>query len=168
MMERRGFIAMVGGSILGGPLAATAQQQRTVPHVGVLVAESAPHPFTKAFRSGMRELGYVEGRTVVIEWRYADALFARAVELATELVRLKVNVIAAHHTPAVKASMTSAIPIVMSPAGAPVHRGEEHRTRAREERAPIHHWMTSSARPSTDGGIVRPRVLAVLRLMTNS
>jgi hypothetical protein len=49
MMERRGFIAMVGGSILGGPLAATAQQQRTVPHVGVLVAESAPHPFTKAF-----------------------------------------------------------------------------------------------------------------------
>jgi hypothetical protein len=51
-----------------------------MPHVGVLVAESAPHPFTEAFRSGMRELGYVEGRTIAIEWRYADALYTRAVE----------------------------------------------------------------------------------------
>src|SRR5689334_5784965 len=47
-------------------------------------------------------------------------------------------------------------------------RGEEHRPRASEECAPIHHWITSSARPSTDGGIVRPRALAVLRLMTSS
>jgi putative tryptophan/tyrosine transport system substrate-binding protein len=124
-MDRRAFIGVVGGNILAGPLAASAQQQRAMPHVGVLVAESAPHPFTEAFRSGMRELGYVEGRTVVIEWRYADALFARAAELATELVRLKVHVIAAHHTPAVKASMsvTSTIPIVMSPAGAPLQAG---------------------------------------------
>jgi putative ABC transport system substrate-binding protein len=73
----------------------------------------------------MRELGYVEGRTIAIEWRYADALFARAVELARELLQLKVDVIAAHHTPAVKASMsvTSTIPIVMSPAGAPLQVG---------------------------------------------
>src|SRR5262249_43379212 len=47
-------------------------------------------------------------------------------------------------------------------------RGKYHRTRASEERPSIHYWMTSSARPSTDGGIVRPRALAVLRLMTNS
>jgi putative ABC transport system substrate-binding protein len=115
----------VSGSAIAWPVAASAQQQRAMPLVGVLVAESAPHPFTEAFRSGMRELGYVEGRTVRIEWRYADALFARAVELATELVRLKVDVIAAHHTPAVKASMsvTSTIPIVMSPAGAPLQAG---------------------------------------------
>ena len=107
------------------PVAASAQAQRAVPHVGVLVAESAPHPFTEAFRSGMRELGYAEGRTVAVTWRYADGLFERAVELATELVRLKVDVIAAHHTPAVKASMsvTGAIPIVMAPAGAPVQAG---------------------------------------------
>ena len=73
----------------------------------------------------MRELGYVEGQNIAIEWRYADALYARAVEIATELVRLKVDVIAAHHTPAVKASMsvTSTIPIVMAPAGAPVQAG---------------------------------------------
>jgi len=124
-MDRRAFVNLLGGSVVVAPLAAIAQQQRTMPHVGVLVAESAPHPFTDAFRSGMQELGYVEGLTVLIEWRYADALFSRAVELATELVRLKVNVIAAHHTPAVKASMsvTSTIPIVMSPAGAPLQAG---------------------------------------------
>jgi putative tryptophan/tyrosine transport system substrate-binding protein len=122
-MKRRRFLAAVGGAITW-PLVASAQQ-RALPHVGVLVEESAPHPFTEAFRSGMRERGYVEGRTVAIEWRYADALFARAVELATELVRLKVDVIAAHHTPAVKASMgvTNTIPIVMSPAGAPLQAG---------------------------------------------
>ena len=96
-----------------------------MPRIGVLIAESAPHPFTEAFRSGMRELGYVEGQNIAIEWRYADALYARAVEIATELVQLKVDVIAAHHTPAVKASMsvTSTIPIVMAPAGAPVQAG---------------------------------------------
>jgi putative ABC transport system substrate-binding protein len=124
-MDRRAFVTLLGGNVVAAPLVAIAQQKRTMPHVGVLVAESAPHPFTDAFRSGMRELGYVEGQTVLIEWRYADALFARAVELATELVRLKVNVIAAHHTPAVKASMsvTNTIPIVMSPAGAPLQAG---------------------------------------------
>jgi len=96
-----------------------------MPRIGVLIAESAPHPFTEAFRSGMRELGYVEGQNIAIEWRYADPLYARAVEIATELVQLKVDVIAAHHTPAVKASMsvTSTIPIVMAPAGAPVQAG---------------------------------------------
>src|SRR5215510_15159011 len=73
----------------------------------------------------MRDLGYVEGRSIVIDWRYADALYTRAVELATALVRLKVDVIAAHHTPAVKASMTvtNTVPIVMSPAGAPLQAG---------------------------------------------
>jgi putative ABC transport system substrate-binding protein len=123
-MKRRQLLTVFAGAITW-PLAASAQPQRAMPHVGVLVAESAPHPFTEAFRSGMRELGYVEGRTISIEWRYADALYARAVELATELVRLKVDVIAAHHTPAVKASMsvTSTIPIVMSPAGAPLQVG---------------------------------------------
>src|SRR5215470_11204115 len=122
-MRRRRFLTVFGGAIVS-PRAASAQP-RAMQRVGVLVAESAPHPFTQAFRSGMRELGYVEGRNIAIEWRYADAMFARAVERATELVRLKVDVIAAHHTPAVKASMsvTSTIPIVMSPAGAPLQVG---------------------------------------------
>jgi putative ABC transport system substrate-binding protein len=124
-MDRRAFITILSANLLAVPIAAEAQQRKAMPHVGVLIAESAPHPFTEAFRSGMRELGYVEGRTIAIEWRYADALYTRAVELATELVRLNVDVIAAHHTPAVKAAMsvTSTIPIVMSPAGAPLQVG---------------------------------------------
>jgi ABC-type uncharacterized transport system substrate-binding protein len=78
-----------------------------------------------AFRSGMRDLGYSEGGNVAIEWRYADAQFSRAVELASELVRLQVDVIAAYHTPAVRAAMnaTKTIPIVMAPAGAPLEMG---------------------------------------------
>jgi putative ABC transport system substrate-binding protein len=122
MLDRRRFLRTLSAGVLALPSVSEAQQAGKLPRIGVLVAESAPHPFTEAFRSGMRELNYVEGRTVSIAWRYADALFARAVQLATELVRLKVDVIAAHHTPAVKASMsvTSTIPIVMSPAGAPV------------------------------------------------
>jgi putative ABC transport system substrate-binding protein len=73
----------------------------------------------------MRDLGYTESRNIAFEWRYADGRFDRAVELATELVRLGVDVIAAHHTPAVKAAMTvtRTIPIVMSPAGAPLQTG---------------------------------------------
>jgi putative ABC transport system substrate-binding protein len=124
-MKRREFIGLFGSAVVAWPCAARAQQPGRMAQVGVLVAESAPHPFTEAFRAGMRELGYTEGRNITIHWRYADGLFSRAVELATELVRTRVDVIAAHHTPAVKASMsvTQTIPIVMSPAGAPLETG---------------------------------------------
>jgi putative tryptophan/tyrosine transport system substrate-binding protein len=124
MIRRREFITLLGGAAAAWPVVARAQQFG-MPRVGVLVSLSAPHPFTEAFRSGMRDLGYFEGRNVAIEWRYANAQFSRAVELATELVRLPVDVIAAYHTPAVKAAMnaTSTIPIVMSPAGAPLEMG---------------------------------------------
>jgi putative ABC transport system substrate-binding protein len=93
--------------------------------IGILVAESAPHPFTEAFRAGMRKLGYAENGNITFHWRYANGLFSRAVDLAAELVAIKVDVIAAHHTPAVKAAMsiTRTIPIVMSPAGAPLETG---------------------------------------------
>jgi ABC-type uncharacterized transport system substrate-binding protein len=125
MIGRREFIMLLGGMAAAWPLTARAQQIGKMPSVGVLVSLSAPHPFTEAFRSGLRDLGYDEGRNVTIEWRYADAQFSRAVELAAELVRLQVDVIAAYHTPAVKAAMnaTSTIPIVMSPAGAPLEMG---------------------------------------------
>jgi ABC-type uncharacterized transport system substrate-binding protein len=124
-MKRREFIALLGGAAAAWPLSARGQQVGKMPRVGVLVSLSAPHPFTEAFRSGMRDLGYSEASNVAIEWRYADAQFSRAVELASELVGLQVDVIAAYHTPAVKAAMnaTSTIPIVMSPAGAPLEMG---------------------------------------------
>ena len=124
-MRRREFITLFGGVAAVWPLALSAQQAGKIQRVGVLVAESAPHPFTEAFRVGMRELGHEEGRNIRIEWRYADGLFARAVEQATDLVRLGVDLIAAHHTPAVKAAMsvTQTTPIVMAPAGAPLETG---------------------------------------------
>src|SRR5262249_12145294 len=119
---RRELLAALGGAAAAWPLAARAQQSGKMPRVGVLVSLSAPHPFTEALRSGMHDLGYVEGRNIAIEWRYADAQFSRAAELAAELVRLQVDVIAAYHTPAVRAAInaTRTIPIVMAPAGAPL------------------------------------------------
>jgi putative ABC transport system substrate-binding protein len=124
-MKRREFITLLGSAAAAWPLTARAQQIEKMPRVGVLVSLSAPHPFTEAFRSGMHDLGYVEGSNISIEWRYANAQFSRAVELAAELVQLQVDVIAAYHTPAVRAAMnaTRTIPIVMSPAGAPLEMG---------------------------------------------
>jgi putative ABC transport system substrate-binding protein len=119
-MRRRELFSLLGGAA-AWPFAATAQQSTKVPRVGVLVALSAPHPFTEAFQGAMKDLGYEEGRNVAFLWRYADAQLTRAVAHAQELVQVPVDVIAAYHTPAVKAaiSATKTIPIVMSPAGAP-------------------------------------------------
>jgi putative tryptophan/tyrosine transport system substrate-binding protein len=124
-IRRRQFITLLGGAAAAWPLAARAQQFGKIPRLGVLVSLSAPHPFTQAFRSGLRDLGYIEGANIAIEWRYADAQFSRALKLAEELVQLPVDVIAAYHTPAVKAAMeaTKTIPIVMAPAGAPLELG---------------------------------------------
>jgi putative ABC transport system substrate-binding protein len=124
-VRRREFISLIGGAAATWPLAARAQQFGKIPRVGVLVSLSAPHPFTEAFRSGLRDLGYIDGRNIAIEWRYADALFSRALKLAEELVHLAVDVIPACHTPAVKAALntTKTIPIVMAPAGAPLELG---------------------------------------------
>jgi ABC-type uncharacterized transport system substrate-binding protein len=106
-LKRREFISLLGSAAAGWPLSARAQQFGKIQRVGVLVSLSAPHPFTEAFRSGLRDLGYSEGRNIAIEWRYADAQFSRALKLAEEFVQLPVDVIAAYHTPAVKAAMNS-------------------------------------------------------------
>src|SRR5688572_27954225 len=120
-MRRRDFVAALLGCAAAAPSLTALAQSGKAPRIGVLVAQSAPHPFPEVFRAGMQQLGYAEGRNVAIELRYGDGLYDRAVERATDLVKLVVDVIVAHHTPAVKASMsvTKTIPIVMSPAGAP-------------------------------------------------
>jgi len=94
-----------------------AQQPRKVPHIGVLIALS---PFAisdriEAFRQGLRELGYVEVKNIVLEYRSAEGKFDRLSELAAELVRLKVDVIVTGGPTATRPAKeaTNTIPIVM-------------------------------------------------------
>jgi putative tryptophan/tyrosine transport system substrate-binding protein len=126
-MDQRAFITMVVGNILAVPLAAEAQQPGKVWRIGVLETLSATLNTANldAFRQGMRELGYVEGRDFVIEYRSADGRPERFPGLATELVRLKVDVIVTRGTPAVLAAAkaTGSIPIVMATSADPTGFG---------------------------------------------
>jgi len=113
-----------------GPLGLSslaASQQPAFPrHVGVLaVSFSAESKEAKQFRRGLLDAGYVEGRDVVIEWRYANGDYARAPELAADLVQRKVDVIVVQSTPAAQAvkRATSTIPIVMASVADPVGSG---------------------------------------------
>ena len=125
MIRRRQFITLLGGAAAAWPLAARAQQPGKLPHIGVLVSASPPHPFADAFWRGLHALGYSEGPNTKVEFRYTDGRSDRAEEFAEEFVRLGVDVIVAHFTPAVTAAMeaTRTIPIVMAPAGAPLQMG---------------------------------------------
>src|SRR5262245_28717140 len=103
-------------ALLAAPLAAVAQPQTKMPRIGYLSAASGnpTTPTVEAFRHGLRDLGWVEGHNVVIEYRWADGHFERLPALAAELVRLNVDVIAASPTPAALAAKTATatIPIV--------------------------------------------------------
>jgi putative tryptophan/tyrosine transport system substrate-binding protein len=104
---------------------AHAQQPTKLPRIGYLAGDSQA-PSHAAFRQGLRDLGYVEGQTILIEWRFAEDKSDRFPELAAELVRLKVDVIVAANAAAVGAlkHATTTIPIVMeSYGGDPVTDG---------------------------------------------
>ena len=95
-MKRREFITLLGGAAIAWPLPARAQQQPThVPQVGwIFPGASAGHPTELAgFKEGLRELGYVEGRNIIVEYRFGENSVERLPELATDLVRRNVNVI---------------------------------------------------------------------------
>jgi putative ABC transport system substrate-binding protein len=91
----------------------------------LLVSASPPHPFGDALKRGLQTFGYSDGSNITLEFRYSGGRSDRASEIATEFVRLGVDVIVAHFTPAVRAAMgaTQTIPIVMAPAGAPLQSG---------------------------------------------
>jgi putative ABC transport system substrate-binding protein len=125
-MERRTFMAMLTGGLLAAPLAARAQQAAKVARIGYLAGNQAASPhLPEAFHQGLRDLGYVEGRNVVIELRDAEGKFERLPALAAELVALKVDVIVAPSTLAALAAKqaTRTLPIVFIGANDPVTDG---------------------------------------------
>ncbi len=124
-MDRRAFISTLAGGLLATPLAVNAQQTGKVYRIGFLSPGPGPSSSTEAFRQGLRELGYVEGRNFIIEYRWAAGKVERLPELAKELVLLKVNIIVASSTPTIEAAKraTSTIPIVMVAVADPVGSG---------------------------------------------
>jgi putative ABC transport system substrate-binding protein len=114
MMDRRAFVSTLAGGLLAAPLAAQAQT-RNVPRVGVLsLSATSQESIAAAFRQGLRELGYVEGQTIGLEYRLAAGKEERFTDLVSELVHLKVDVIFATVAAAVRAAQraTKTIPIV--------------------------------------------------------
>jgi len=112
------------------PLRSFAEQQSKLWRVGFLASRQRPASpnsdiFYGAFAQGMHELGYTEGESLVIEWRFADGHFERLPGLAAELVRLKVDVIVTSGSPATRAAQeaTTTIPIVMAGVGDPLESG---------------------------------------------
>jgi putative ABC transport system substrate-binding protein len=126
-MRRRDFIAAFGGAAATWPLAARAQQVAKLPTIGFLGpnTRSSGSEWVAAFVQRLRALGWIEGRTVAIEYRWAEGHNERYTEFAAEFVRLKVDVIVVSGTPAVMAAKqaTSVIPIVFATAGDPVGNG---------------------------------------------
>ena len=123
-MRRREFITVVGGAAAAWPISARAQQSGKLPTIGFLgqSTRSAASEWVAAFVQRLRELGWIENRTVAIDYRWVEGREERFAEVADEFVRLKVDVIVTSGTPAVLASKqaTSVIPIIFATAGDPV------------------------------------------------
>jgi ABC-type uncharacterized transport system substrate-binding protein len=126
-MRRRDFIALLGGAYVAWPLMASAQPRGKLPTIGFLGGSTPATwaPFVGAFDKRLRELGWIEGRNVAMEYRWAEGRSERYAEIATEFVRLKVDVIVTTGTAAVVAvkQATTVIPIVFTSAGDPVATG---------------------------------------------
>ena len=145
MLNRRTFLCGLTLGTLSAPLAAEAQQAAKVPRIGWLATNLAANPHLReAFRQGLRDLGYVEGRNVVIEYRDADGKLDRLPALAAELITLKVDVIVAASAAATMAAKqaTRTLPIVFAAVADPVQSG----------------FVTSLARPG--GNVTGLSVLA--------
>jgi putative ABC transport system substrate-binding protein len=126
-MERRRFIGVIAGGLLAAPRAAEAQQAAKVPRIGFLGNSTAALEanLVGPFREGLRELGYVEGRNILIEYRWAEGKYERFPALIAELIALKVDVIVTAGTPASLAvrKATTSVPLVMVAVGDPIGVG---------------------------------------------
>jgi putative ABC transport system substrate-binding protein len=124
-MRRREFITLIGGAAAAWPLTARAQEVRKTPRVGVLWHAASPEEeavYLGALREGLADLGYVEGRNIVLENRFPAEKWERFISLAAELVQLKPDLLVAVSRPAAIAAQraTSTIPIVFSVVPDPV------------------------------------------------
>jgi putative ABC transport system substrate-binding protein len=123
-MERRTFVGMIAGGLLAAPLATEAQQPPKTARIGFMSLSSGPTP-TMDISPGLRELGWIEGQNLAIEYRWAASREDQLPALAVELVRLKVDVIVTSSTPAAQAAKraTTTIPIVATFVADPVGSG---------------------------------------------
>src|SRR5712664_2121895 len=124
VMDRRAFISGITLALLAAPLAVEAQQRPRTARIGFLSLSSGPTP-TMDISPGLRELGWIEGQNIVVEYRWAANREDQLPALAAELVRLKVDVIVTSSTPAAQAAKraTTTIPIVVTFAADPVGSG---------------------------------------------
>ena len=123
-MNRLSFLAPVA-ILLVAAVTVEAQSPGKIPRIGVVAAPSAESPFVAGFFRSLRELGYTNGRNVIIEWRSSGGNAERFPDLAAELARLKVDIIVASDNPAIAAAQkaTKTIPIVMVLSTDPVGNG---------------------------------------------
>jgi putative ABC transport system substrate-binding protein len=124
-MRRRDFIRIIPGLAAACPLLARAQQSSRTYRIGWLQPAPIPDGWLKAFRQGLQEFNYVEGKNLIIEYRWGDGNFDRLPEMAAELVRLNVDVLVSGNTAALLAlqKATRTIPIVMLSTGDPLGVG---------------------------------------------
>src|ERR1700688_2446310 len=120
-MQRREFITLLGGAAVAWPVAAHAQQPEQMQRIGYLGSDSASRTAVRvdALRTGLHDLGYVEGKNIIIEFRWAEGNYDRLPGLADELVHRRVDVLVTHGTPGTRAAKqaTKTIPIVMAISG---------------------------------------------------
>jgi putative tryptophan/tyrosine transport system substrate-binding protein len=126
-VKRREFLTLLGGAAAAWPLAARAQPSGKTYRIGFLgltsLAETRPR--VDALRTGLRQLGYEEGKNIVIHYRWAEGSYDRLPELAADLLKLNVDVLVTHGTPGALAAKqaTSTVPIVMAAVGDPIEAG---------------------------------------------
>jgi putative ABC transport system substrate-binding protein len=126
LMRKIIFYLALSATLFALSMSVQAQQPGKVPRIGFLASfGSGPDPRSKAFQQGLRELGYIEGKNIVVEYRYAEGSSDQLTEFAAEFVRLKVDVIVTGSTIAVRAAkkLTETIPVVMTGTGDPVGTG---------------------------------------------